>query len=116
LHGGDCLPASELKVEITNDTVEVMALFHGSGGAPKEEPLNQLVPLVEFSFDSPRGQYTAATMNPGFAYVAVTWQADRCEAIVPLNQAGGTGLGFRAQVLFLSRRFAAVCVRQAVTE
>jgi hypothetical protein len=28
---------------------------------------------VEFSFDTPRGQNTAATMNPGFAYVAVAW-------------------------------------------
>jgi hypothetical protein len=69
-----------------------------TGGPPKEEPLNQFVPLVEFSFDSPRGQNTAATMNPGFAYVAVTWQI-AAEAIVPLNQAGGHGTGFRAQLL-----------------
>jgi hypothetical protein len=34
------------------------------GGPPKEEPLNQWVPLVEFRFDSPRGQVTAATANP----------------------------------------------------
>jgi hypothetical protein len=34
------------------------------GKLPKEEPLNQLVPLVEFSFVSPRGEKTAATMNP----------------------------------------------------
>jgi hypothetical protein len=72
-----------------------------TGGPPKAEPLNQLVPLVEFSFDSPRGQYTAATINPGFAYVAVTWQI-AAEAIVPLNRAGGDGVGFRAQLpLFL---------------
>ena len=57
------------------------------------------MPLVEFNFDSPRGQYTAATMNPGFAYVAVAWQI-AAEAIVPLNQAGGHGTGFRAQLLF----------------
>jgi hypothetical protein len=66
------------------------------GGPPKGEPLNQLVPLVEFRFDSPRGQHTAATMNPGFAYVAVAWQF-AAEAIVPLNRAGGHGTGFRAQ-------------------
>jgi len=70
-----------------------------TGGPPKEEPLNQLVPLVEFSFDSPRGQSTAGTMNPGFAYVAVTWQV-AAEAIVPLNREGGSGLGFRAELLF----------------
>jgi hypothetical protein len=70
-----------------------------TGGPPKDEPFNQLVPLVEFNFDSPRGQYTAATMNPGFAYVAVTWQI-AAEAIVPLNREGGSGTGFRAQLLF----------------
>src|SRR5262249_53069776 len=70
-----------------------------TGGPPKEEPLNQLVPLVEFSFDSPLGQKTAATMNPGFAYVAVTWQV-AAEAIFPLNPEGGHGTGFRAQLLF----------------
>jgi hypothetical protein len=43
-----------------------------NGGPPKDEPLNQFVPLIEFRFDSLRGQYTAGTMNPGFAYVAVT--------------------------------------------
>ena len=68
-------------------------------GPPKNEPLNQLVPLVEFKFDSPRGQYTAATMNPGFAYVAVAWQI-AAEVIIPLNRAGGTGTAFRAQLLF----------------
>ncbi|KJC60533.1 hypothetical protein UP10_12865 [Bradyrhizobium sp. LTSPM299] len=68
------------------------------GGPPKDEPLNQFVPLVEFRFDSPRGQNTAATANPGFAYVAVTWQV-AAEAIIPLNRAGGTGPGFRAQLL-----------------
>ena len=70
-----------------------------NGGPPKDEPLNQFVPLVEFKFDSPRGQYTAATMNPGFAYVAVTWQI-AAEVIIPLNRAGGNGTGFRAQLLF----------------
>jgi hypothetical protein len=60
-----------------------------TGGPPREEPLNQLVPLVEFNFDSPRGQKTAATMNAGFAYVAVTWQI-AAEAIVPLNRKAGS--------------------------
>jgi hypothetical protein len=69
-----------------------------NGGPPKDEPLNQLVPLVEFRFDSPRGQYTAATVNPGFAYVAVWWQFAG-EVILPLNRAGGNGAGFRAQLL-----------------
>jgi hypothetical protein len=69
-----------------------------TGGAPKDEPLNQWVPLVEFRFDSPAGQKTAATANPGFAYVAVAWQVS-AEVILPMNHAGGTGPGFRAQLL-----------------
>ena len=68
------------------------------GGPPKNEPLNQLIPLVEFKFDSLRGQYTAATANPGLVYVAVNWQV-AAEAILPLNRAGGSGPGFRAQLL-----------------
>jgi hypothetical protein len=70
-----------------------------TGGAPKEEPLNQLLPLVEFSFDTPRGQNTVATMNPGLAYVAVAWQL-AAEVIVPLNREAGNSTGFRAQLLF----------------
>jgi hypothetical protein len=68
------------------------------GKLPKQEPLNQLVPLVEFSFVSPRGEKTAATMNPGLSYVAVTWQV-AAEAIVPLNTEAGRGIGGRAQLL-----------------
>jgi hypothetical protein len=69
------------------------------GKLPKEEPLNQFVPLVEFSFDSPRGQKTSATMNPGLSYVAVTWQV-AAEAIIPLNSEAGRSVGARAQLLF----------------
>ena len=68
------------------------------GKLPKKDPLNQLVPLVEFSFDSPRGQKTTATMNPGLSYVAVTWQF-AVEAIVPLNSEAGRSVGARAQLL-----------------
>jgi hypothetical protein len=68
------------------------------GKLPKEEPLNQLVPLVEFSFDSAEGSKTFATMNPGLSYVAVTWQI-AAEAIVPLNSTAGHSVGARAQLL-----------------
>jgi hypothetical protein len=68
------------------------------GKLPKEEPLNQFVPLVEFAFDSPRGLKTAATMNPGLSYVAVSWQV-AAEAIVPLNSEAGRSIGARAQLL-----------------
>jgi hypothetical protein len=68
-----------------------------TGGPPDDEPLNQFVPLVEFSFDTPVGQNTAATMNPGLAYVAEAWQFVG-ETIVPLNREGGNGFGFRAQL------------------
>jgi hypothetical protein len=69
------------------------------GRLPKQEPLNQLVPLIEFAFDSPRGQKTTATMNPGLSYVAVAWQV-AAEAIVPLNREAGRSVGVRTQLLF----------------
>src|SRR5262249_27764226 len=68
------------------------------GKLPKDEPLNQLVPLVEFTFDSAQGSKTFATMNPGLSYVAVTWQV-AAEAILPLNREAGRGVGMRAQLL-----------------
>jgi hypothetical protein len=63
-----------------------------AGKLPKEEPLHQFVPLVEFSFETPRGEKTAATMNPGLAYVADSRQV-AAEAIVPLNSEGGRSIG-----------------------
>jgi hypothetical protein len=69
-----------------------------TGGPPKQEPLNQLVPLVEFAVDSTSGGKSIATMNPGLSYVAVTWQI-AVEAIVPLNNVSGHGIGGRTQLL-----------------
>jgi hypothetical protein len=71
------------------------------GRLPKNEPLNQFIPLVEFAFDSPRGEKTAATMNPGLAYVGSAWQL-AAEAVIPLNTEGGRAIGMRAHLfLFL---------------
>jgi hypothetical protein len=71
------------------------------GKLPRNEPVNQFIPLVEFAFDSPRGEKTAATMNPGLVYVAGGWQLAG-EAIVPLNSGGGRTIGMRAHLfLFL---------------
>ena len=75
------------------------------GQLPKDEPLHQLVPLVELAFDTPLSQKTAATMNPGLAYVEDVWQLS-AEAIVPLNRPGGRGLGFRTQLLIFLDDFA----------
>jgi hypothetical protein len=72
------------------------------GGPPKEEPLNQMVPLVEFAFDSQfgdgLGHKTAGTVNPGLSYVAVSYQV-AAEAIVPMNHEAGSGVGVRVQLL-----------------
>jgi hypothetical protein len=71
------------------------------GRLPKNEPLNQFIPLVEFAFDSLRGEKTAATMNPGLAYVGSAWQL-AAEAVIPLNTEGGRTIGMRAHLfLFL---------------
>jgi hypothetical protein len=78
------------------------------GKLPKDEPVHQFIPLVEFAFDTPRGEKTAATMNPGLAYVAGAWQV-AAEAIVPINSEGGRTIGMRAHLfLFLDDLFPAV--------
>jgi hypothetical protein len=73
-----------------------------TGGPPKEEPLHQFVPLVEFAFDTPIGRgfghKTAGTANPGLSYVAETWQL-AAEAILPMNREAGRGVGARIQLL-----------------
>jgi hypothetical protein len=86
------------------------------GSPPMHEPLNQWVPLIEFKFDSPSGQKTVATANPGVAYVDRTWQL-AAEIIVPLNHAGGNGPGFRAQLLlFLDDLMPSVFGRPLLTD
>jgi hypothetical protein len=67
-----------------------------AGGPPKQEPLDQLEPLVEVAFDSSRGTKSIATMN--LSCVAVTWQI-AVEAIVPLNGVSGHTIGGRVQLL-----------------
>src|SRR6266446_3551175 len=81
-----------------SNTVPITSASDLPADLRKGEPLWQLIALVEFAFDKPRGQKTAATMNPGLAYVANTWQL-AAEVIVPLNSEGGHGIGARAQLL-----------------
>ncbi|OYU20851.1 MAG: hypothetical protein CFE42_22020 [Ralstonia sp. PBBBR1] len=69
------------------------------GVLPKEEPLHQFIPLVEFAFDSPRGQKTRGTVNPGIAYVKDTWQV-AAELVLPLTHGSTRGVGANIQVLF----------------
>lgn len=75
-----------------------------TGGPPKEEPLNQLVPLIEFPVDTTikGGTFTnASTINPGLSYVGVVYQVAR-EATIPLNDQGGRSVGVTAGIeLFL---------------
>jgi hypothetical protein len=69
-----------------------------TGGPPKEEPLNQLVPLVEFAFDTPlsSGGQRTASVNPGLSYVKETWQI-AAEAAIPMDTNAGKGVGVRIQ-------------------
>ncbi len=69
-----------------------------NGRPPKEEPLHQFVPLVEFAFDTPFVGKTAANMSPGVSYVAEAWEVT-VEAVVPLNAEAGHGVGVRTQLL-----------------
>lgn len=75
------------------------------GQLSKNGPLHQFGPLVEFAFDTLWRVKTAATVNPGLAYVEDVWQISG-EVIVPLNSQGGRGLGFRTQLLIFLDDFA----------
>ncbi len=104
-------PASNQFTQVATDNVPILhygfaleysPYYLGSrfkpGELPSEEPLRQLLPLIEFGFDTPRGQATRATANPGVAYVGNSWHL-AAEAIVPLNSAAGSGIGARIQLL-----------------
>jgi hypothetical protein len=67
--------------------------------------VNHLVPLVEASLQTPvsnvatSGTLTTGTINPGFIYVADTYQIG-IEAMIPVNRASGTSVGVIAQLHF----------------
>jgi hypothetical protein len=65
--------------------------------------LNHLIPIVEAQFATPAannsgtGIGTTGTINPGVIWVGNYFQVG-LEAIVPINRASGTGVGFLAQL------------------
>ena len=68
------------------------------GQLPPEEPLFQVIPIVEFAFDSPQGEKSRGTANPGLSYIHDEWQVS-AEAVMPLSRSAGRGTGFRLQFL-----------------
>ncbi len=66
------------------------------------QPIKGLVPVVEFSFETPlnKGEHTTTgTINPGVIWMGNNMQFG-LEAIVPMNSATGSGVGAMAQVHF----------------
>jgi hypothetical protein len=65
--------------------------------------VNRLIPLVEFSFETPvqhaQGEDTTAFVNPGVLWAGQSFQAG-VEAVVPLNRDTGTGVGVIGQLHF----------------
>jgi hypothetical protein len=58
-------------------------------------PFKNMIPVVEFSFDTPEnrgGGETTGTINPGVLYESKYFQIG-AEAIVPINGASGRGIG-----------------------
>jgi hypothetical protein len=66
-------------------------------------PFARLIPLVEFSFETPlnRGQegQTIGTINPGLIWSGKYFQIG-AEAVIPVNSRTGTNVGFIAQLHF----------------
>jgi hypothetical protein len=66
------------------------------------EPLNRMIPLVEFAMETPldgAGGGTTGTINPGVLWVGQAVQLG-LEAIIPLNAESGRGVGVRAELHF----------------
>ena len=65
------------------------------------EPLAHLIPLVEFGYvsstNAPSNVSTSWTAAPGVIYLR-TWYQVGLEALVPLNKAAGTNVGFTVQL------------------
>ncbi len=66
-------------------------------------PFNRLIPLIEFSFETPlnRGQEgrTTGTINPGLIWSGKYFQIG-AEAVIPVNSRTGSDVGFIAQLHF----------------
>lgn len=64
-------------------------------------PFDRLVPLVEFSFESPvdrdQGGLVTGTINPGILWSGKSFQLG-VEAIIPINERTGNNVGVIAQV------------------
>jgi hypothetical protein len=64
------------------------------------EPFAHLIPVAEFTWQSPAsspgGQPTSWTLAPGVIYLR-SWYQVGLEALVPLNKAAGTNVGFIVQ-------------------
>lgn len=72
-------------------------------GIPIEPWLNRLIPLIEFSGETPLGRSydtrTAALAAPGIVWMGDTMQI-AIEALIPLNRRTGRGVGVIAQAHF----------------
>jgi hypothetical protein len=69
------------------------------------EFINHLIPIVEFSFQTPvantltSGTVTTGTINPGVIWVGNYFQVG-VEAVIPVNRQTGSGVGVMAQLHF----------------
>ena len=65
--------------------------------------LTKLIPLVEFSFETPvrnrGGENTTAFINPGVIWAGQSFQVG-AEAVIPVNRDTGTGVGVIGQLHF----------------
>ncbi len=65
--------------------------------------INRLIPLVEFSFQTPvsntstSGTVTTGTVNPGVIWVGDKFQVG-VEALIPINRQSGTSVGVIGQL------------------
>ena len=66
------------------------------------EPFNRMIPVVEFALETPldRGRgATTGTINPGVLWAGQYTQVS-VEAVIPVNDRSGKGVGWMAQLHF----------------
>ena len=76
--------------------------LHEKLGGNVAAPFKNIIPLVEFAFETPLDgaeKTTRITANPGFSYMGDGYEIT-AEALIPLNGQTGQGVGFTAQAKF----------------
>lgn len=104
---GDAIIAANPQVLVWGASLQYSLPYLKSAVADLGMPafFDRLIPIVEVSMQTPVGNFvdsgtvTTGTVNPGFIWMADTYQIG-VEAVIPVNRQSGTNVGAIAQLHF----------------